>query len=139
MKYNEINTLGALKKAKYKTKGIKDELRDNLIENIKKNNNIFEGIHGYENTVIPEIERAILSRHNINLLGLRGQAKTRIARLMIKLLDEYIPFVSGSEINDDPLAPISKYAQELIAEKQDDTPISWLHRDERFAEKLATP
>ena len=139
MKYNEINTLRALKKAKYKTKGIKDELRDNLIENIKKNNNVFEGIHGYENTVIPEIERAILSRHNINLLGLRGQAKTRIARLMIKLLDEYIPFVSGSEINDDPLAPISKYAQELIAEKQDDTPISWLHRDERFAEKLATP
>ena len=139
MKHNEINTLGDLKKTKYKNKSIKDELRDNLIENIKKNNNVFEGIHGYENTVIPEIERAILSRHNINLLGLRGQAKTRIARLMIKLLDEYIPFVSGSEINDDPLAPISKYAQELIAEKQDNTPISWLHRDERFAEKLATP
>ena len=139
MNYHEINTLGALKKAKYKNKSIKDELRDNLIKNIQKNNNVFEGIHGYENTVIPEIERAILSRHNINLLGLRGQAKTRIARLMVNLLDEYIPFISGSEINDDPLAPISKYATELIVEKQDDTPISWLHRDERFAEKLATP
>jgi magnesium chelatase subunit I len=100
---------------------------------------VFKGIHGYENTVIPELERAILSRHNINLLGLRGQAKTRLARLMVDLLDEYIPVVSGSEINDDPLNPISRFAIELIAEKGDETPIFWLHRSERFAEKLATP
>ena len=134
-----IRTLGELKKAGYKSKSIKDELRDNLIKNIKNKVTTFEGIHGYENTVIPELERAILSRHNINLLGLRGQAKTRLARMMVNLLDEFIPVVEGSEINDDPLAPISRFAVELIAEKGDATPIAWLHRDERFAEKLATP
>ena len=135
----DIKTLGELKTSGYQLKSIKDELRDNLIENIKNKVTTFEGIHGYENTVIPELERAILSRHNINLLGLRGQAKTRLARMMVKLLDEYIPVVEGSEINDDPLQPMSRYAKELIAEKGDNTPISWLHRDERFAEKLATP
>ncbi|WP_412560368.1 magnesium chelatase [Winogradskyella sp. MIT101101] len=135
----DIKTLGGLKKAGYQSKSIKDELRDNLIENIKNKVTTFEGIHGYENTVIPELERAILSRHNINLLGLRGQAKTRLARMMVNLLDEYIPIVEGSEINDDPLQPISRFAKELITEKGDDTPITWLHRDERFAEKLATP
>ena len=135
----DIKTLGELKVSGYQSKSIKDELRDNLIENIKNKVTTFEGIHGYENTVIPELERAILSRHNINLLGLRGQAKTRLARMMVKLLDEYIPVVEGSEINDDPLQPMSRYAKELIAEKGDNTPISWLHRDERFAEELATP
>ncbi|WP_111306896.1 magnesium chelatase [Confluentibacter sediminis] len=135
----DIKTLGELKKAGYKSKYIKDELRDNLIQKIKNKETTFEGVHGYENTVIPELERAILSRHNINLLGLRGQAKTRLARLMLNLLDEYIPYVEGSEINDDPFQPISRYAKELINEKGDKTPISWLHRSERFAEKLATP
>ncbi|MCK0156972.1 magnesium chelatase [Cellulophaga sp. F20128] len=139
MKIETIKTVGHLKKAGYQSKSIKDELRDNLIEKIKNKETTFSGIHGYENTVIPELERAILSRHNINLLGLRGQAKTRLARLMLQLLDEYIPIVEGSEINDDPLRPISRYAIELIKEKGDDTPISWLHRSERFAEKLATP
>lgn len=134
-----MKTLGELKASGYKSKSIKDELRDNLIEKIKNKETTFEGVHGYENTVIPELERAILSRHNINLLGLRGQAKTRLARLMLNLLDENIPFVQGSEINDDPLNPISRYATELIKEKGNDTPISWLHRSERFAEKLATP
>ncbi|WP_178987925.1 MoxR family ATPase [Winogradskyella schleiferi] len=134
-----IKTLDELKKSGYESKSIKDELRDNLIENIKNKVTTFEGIHGYEHTVIPELERAILSRHNINLLGLRGQAKTRLARMMVNLLDEYIPVVEGSEINDDPLNPISRFAKELIKEKGDNTPISWLHRDERFAEKLATP
>jgi magnesium chelatase subunit I len=134
-----INTLGELKKAGYQSKSIKDELRDNLIQKIKNKETTFEGIHGYENTVIPELERAILSRHNINLLGLRGQAKTRLARLMLHLLDEYIPVVEGSEINDDPLNPISRFAKELIKKQGDDTPIYWLHRSERFAEKLATP
>jgi magnesium chelatase subunit I len=139
MKETSIKTLGELKKAGFKSKSIKDELRDNLIENIKSNKTTFTGVHGFENTVIPELERAILSRHNINLLGLRGQAKTRLARLMINLLDEYIPYVEGSEINDDPFNPISRYAKEKIKELGDNTPISWLHRNDRFAEKLATP
>ena len=134
-----ITTLGALKKSGYSSRSIKDELRENLIGKIKKGEPTFTGIHGYEHTVIPELERAILSRHNINLLGLRGQAKTMLARQMVNLLDEYIPVVAGSEVNDDPLQPLSRYAKELIAEKGDDTPISWLHRDDRFAEKLATP
>ena len=139
MSKENITTLGQLKASGYKSKSIKDELRDNLITNIKAGKNSFEGIHGYEYTVIPELERAILSKHNINLLGLRGQAKTRLARLMVGLLDEFIPVVEGSEINDDPFNPISRTAVELIAEKGDDTPVSWLHRDEHFAEKLATP
>ena len=139
MKIETIKTLGALKKAGYKTKLIKDELRENLIEKIRRKENVFEGVWGYENSVIPELETAILSRHNINLLGLRGQAKTRLARLMVTLLDEYIPVVEGSEINDDPMRPLSRYAVNLIADMQDETPISWLHRDDRFYEKLATP
>lgn len=139
MKIENIKTLGELKKSGYATKGIKEELRHNLREKIKSGKPTFEGVHGFENTVIPELERAILSRHNINLLGLRGQAKTRLARKMIELLDEYIPFVAGSEINDDPLQPISRFAKDLIATKGDDTPISWLHRSDRFFEKLATP
>ncbi|WP_291865312.1 magnesium chelatase [Maribacter sp.] len=138
-KIKNINTLGDLKNTGYKVKSIKDELRDNLIDKIKKGETTFEGVWGYENTVIPELERAILSRHNINLLGLRGQAKTRLARLMVRLLDEWIPVVKGSEINDDPLKPISRYAIELIKEKKEQTPITWLHRDDRFYEKLATP
>jgi magnesium chelatase subunit I len=139
MKIENIKTLGDLKKAGYKSRSIKDELRENLIQKIKNKETTFEGVHGYENTVIPELERAILSRHNINLLGLRGQAKTRLARLMLNLLDEYIPYVEGSEVNDDPFKPISRFAIELIKEKGNDTPIAWLHRSERFAEKLATP
>ncbi|PQJ30472.1 magnesium chelatase [Nonlabens arenilitoris] len=139
MNIKQTNTLGQLIKAGWKSKSIKDELRDNLIANIKTGVDSFTGIHGYENTVIPELERAILSRHNINLLGLRGQAKTRLARLMTGLLDEYIPYVTDSEIHDDPLAPLSRTAIELIEKHGDKTPISWLHRDDRFYEKLATP
>ncbi|PNW27682.1 sigma 54-interacting transcriptional regulator [Formosa algae] len=139
MTIENINTLGELKASGYTSKSIKDELRDNLIEKLKTKSVTFEGVHGYENTVIPELERAILSRHNINLLGLRGQAKTRLARLMVNLLDDYIPVVTGSEINDDPLQPISRFAIELIKEQGDDTPIYWMPKSERFAEKLATP
>ena len=139
MTIDTITTLGELKQSNYVSKSIKDELRDNLRNKIKAGEAAFEGVHGFENTVIPELERAILSRHNINLLGLRGQAKTRMARKMIELLDEYIPIVADSEINDDPLNPISRFAKDLIAEKGDATPIQWLHRSERFFEKLATP
>jgi magnesium chelatase subunit I len=135
----QAKTLGELKKAGYQPQSIKDELRNNLIARIKNGEKLFDGILGYDDTVIPDIERAILSRHNINLLGLRGQAKTRIARQMTQLLDEWIPVVEGSELNDDPLNPVSRFAKDLIAEKGDATPVSWLHRNERYAEKLATP
>ena len=135
----KIKTLGELKKSKYRSKPIKDEIRDNLVKKINEKENAFPGILGYEDTVIPDTERALLSRHNILFLGLRGQAKTRMARQMTDLLDEYIPVVAGSEINDDPLIPISRYAIDLIAEKGDDTPVEWLHRSKRYGEKLATP
>jgi magnesium chelatase subunit I len=134
-----LKTLGELKASNYISRTIKEELRSNLIAKIKANEPVFEGIIGYENTVELQLKRAILAQHNINLLGLRGQAKTRLARLMVNLLDEYIPFVSGSEINDDPLNPLSRYAKDIIAELGDKTPISWLHRNDRFSEKLATP
>ncbi len=136
---NNIKTLGTLKASGYKPQSIKEEIRQNLIRRLKSGETTFPGIVGYEDSVIPETERALLSKHNILLLGLRGQAKTRMARQMTELLDEYIPVVAGSEINDDPLHPISKYAIDLIAEKGDDTPIEWLHRSQRYGEKLATP
>ena len=139
MDITKITTFGELKRTGYKSKSIKDELRDNLIRFLKKNENPFEGIIGYEETVIPDIQTAILSRHNIILLGLRGQAKTKIARMLINLLDEFIPVVAGSELNDDPLHPLSRYSKDMIAENGDDTKIEWHHRSERYAEKLATP
>ncbi len=139
MTYKNPTTLGELKKSGYTSKSIKDEIRDNLLVKIKAKENPFPGILGYEDTVIPDTERALLSRHNMLFLGLRGQAKTRMARQMISLLDEYIPIVAGSEINDDPLKPISVYATKLIAAQGDKTPIEWLHRSKRYSEKLATP
>ena len=139
MNYTTIRNFGELKASGYKPKKIKDEIRDNLLQKIKNKENAFPGIIGYEDTVLPDTERALLSRHNILFLGLRGQAKTRMARQMINLLDEYIPVVEGSEINDDPFNPISLYARRLLAEKGDETPVSWLHRSERYGEKLATP
>lgn len=135
----QIKTLGQLKASGYTSRGIKDELRANLIQHITSGQSVFDGIWGYEDTVIPDIERAILSGHNINLLGLRGQAKTRIARMMTNLLDEYVPVVANTELNDDPLAPLSTQAKQLIREKGDDTPIFWWHRNDRYTEKLATP
>jgi len=137
--FEKIRTLGDLKKSGYQPRSVKDELRSNLIEKIKSKEDIFPGIYGFDDTVIPDVERAVLSRHNILLLGLRGQAKTRIARMLIHLLDEYVPVVAGSELNDDPMAPIGRWAKDLIAEKGDATPVDWLHRDERYVEKLATP
>src|SRR4029077_5450995 len=130
MEITKIKTLGELKKAGYKRTSVKEEIRENLIKKLHNKENTFPGIVGYEDSVIPDTERALLSRHNILFLGLRGQAKTRMARQMINLLDEYIPFVTGSEINDDPFAPISKFSRELIRQKGDATPISWLHRSE---------
>ncbi len=137
--HKNIKILAQLKSAGYKFKTIKDELRANLIEKLKNKENVFEGIWGYEETVIPDLERAILAGHDVNLLGLRGQAKTRLARLMVNLLDEFIPVIEGSELNDDPLHPISRFGRDKVAELGDSTPITWLHRDERYTEKLATP
>ncbi|MEZ4950902.1 MAG: hypothetical protein R2784_16195 [Saprospiraceae bacterium] len=134
-----IKTLGELKKSGYKSRSVKEELRENLIKKIQSGEKVFEGILGFDNTVLPDIERAILSRHNILLLGLRGQAKTKIARLLVSLLDEQMPIVAGSELNDDPLQPISRFAKDLIAEKGDATPIEWIPREARYVEKLATP
>lgn len=136
---NKITTLGELKKSGYKPRSIKEEIRQNLIIKLKNGENSFNGIVGYEDTVIPDVERALLSKHNILFLGLRGQAKTRMARQMTQLLDEYIPAVTGSDINDDPMRPVSKYAHDLIATQGDATPIHWIHRSERYGEKLATP
>lgn len=134
-----IKSFGELKASGYTQKSIKDELRQNLILKLRAGKNPFPNIFGYDQTVIPELQRAILSKHNINLLGLRGQAKTRIARLMVDLLDEWIPIIEGSEVNDDPFNPISFYGKEKISELGDSTPISWMHKNKRFSEKLATP
>ncbi|MFI5193434.1 MAG: magnesium chelatase [Chitinophagales bacterium] len=139
MNIQKIKTFGELKKSGYTRKKVKEEIRENLLKKLQLKENSFPGIVGYEDSVIPDTERALLSRHNILFLGLRGQAKTRMARQMINLLDEYVPYVTGSEINDDPFAPISKYARDLVKEKKDETPISWLARNDRYSEKLATP
>src|SRR5215213_830918 len=132
MNIKHINTLGELKESGYKFKSIKEEIRQNLIKKLQAKEETFSGIIGYEDSVIPDVERALLSKHNILFLGLRGQAKTRMARQMIELLDEYIPVITGSEINDDPMRPISKYAKDLILEKGLETPIEWIHRSQRY-------
>lgn len=134
-----IKTLGELKKSGYRYRSIKEEIRQNLIAKLQSGETTFPGIIGYEDTVVPDVERALLSKHNILFLGLRGQAKTRMARLMTSLLDEYIPSIAGSDINDDPMNPISRFSQEEIATHGDETPIHWIHRSERYGEKLATP
>lgn len=139
MDYTKITTLKDLEISGYVTRSIHDELRENLIQKIKQKEPIFEGLIGYDNSVIPQLKTAILAKHAINLLGLRGQAKTRIARSMVNLLDEYIPIIADSPINDDPFCPISHYGKSLKDEKGADLPIAWVHRDERFFEKLATP
>src|SRR5215467_10606184 len=117
MDITKITTLGQLKKAGYKSRSVKEEIRENLIGKLKRKETTFPGIIGYEDSVIPDTERALLSRHNILFLGLRGQAKTRMARQMIELLDEYVPYITGSEVNDDPYSPISKFARTLLAQK----------------------
>jgi len=132
-------TFKELKDSGFIDKTISEEIQANLIARIKAKKPVFEGLWGYEDTVIPQLKKAILAGHHINLLGLRGQAKTKIARSMVDLLDEYMPIVKGSEINDSPFQPISKHARDLIAQHGDDTPISWVHRSNRFFEKLATP
>ncbi len=135
----KVQTLGQLKETSYRPRSVKDELRDNLVALLRSGKPRFEGVLGFEDTVLPDLERAVLSRHNIILLGLRGQAKTRIARRMVDLLDEWVPAVDGAELMDDPLRPIGRDARDLLAAHGDDSPIRWVHRSERYTEKLATP
>jgi len=137
--FQKIKTLGDLKESGWESLSVKEEMRRNLIKKMHDNETLFPGILGFEKTVIPQIQHALLAKHDVLLLGLRGQAKSRLLRLMINFLDEYMPVVDGSEINDDPYHPLSKYAREIIKEKGDKTPIKWIHRSNRYAEKLATP
>lgn len=139
MEIKNIKTLGDLKKSGYKPRSIREEIRENLLTSLRNGESTFTNIIGYEDSVIPDVERALLSKHNILFLGLRGQAKTRMARQMVDLLDEYIPSIAGSDINDDPLNPVSKYGIDQIGAHGDETPIHWIHKSERYGEKLATP
>ena len=136
---NYPSTLRELRAARYQPLSVKDELRLNLIRKLRAGEKLFPGIVGYDDTVIPQLINAILSRHNIILLGLRGQAKSRIIRLLTELLDERIPIIAGSEVNDDPFRPISAFGRQMLAQHGDTTPIDWIDRDARFVEKLATP
>jgi len=134
-----LSTLGALKEADYQPLTVKEELRKNLIRKLRAGETIFPGIIGFDRTVIPQIQNAILGQHDIILLGLRGQAKSRIIRMLPDLLDDYIPIIEGSPLNESPFNPITKHGRELVDEHGDDTPIAWIHRSERYGEKLATP
>ncbi len=137
--HEKVSTLGDLKESGWESVSIKEEIRRNLIQKMKRGETLFPGVLGYDNSVIPQIQHALLARHDLILLGLRGQAKTKILRLLVHFLDEYIPIVAESEINDDPLNPLSKYARDRIAEEGNETPIEWIHRSQRYGEKLATP
>ena len=132
-------TVGELRKGGYATRSVKEELRQNLIRKLEKSEALFEGIVGYDDTVIPQIENAVLSGQDIIFLGERGQAKTRLARLLVGLLDDEIPMLAGCEINDEPFQPICKACREAVSELGDRAPIEWLPRDRRYGEKLATP
>src|SRR6476661_4674576 len=132
-------TVGELRASGYRSRGVKEELRENLRKALSRGENPFEGIHGYERTVLPALYNAILSRHDLLLLGLRGQAKTRLLRMLVQLLDPEIPAIAGSELNEDPFQPITKYGRRTLAEKGDAAPLAWIPRSERYREKLATP
>ena len=135
----QAKTLGRLRKSGWLSRTVKEEIRQNAIKRIQEGEELFPGVLGYENTVIPQLENALLAGHDFIFLGERGQAKTRMIRGLTDLLDEWMPIIAGSEINDDPFNPVSKYAIDLVNEKKDATPIEWVHRSERFGEKLATP
>jgi magnesium chelatase subunit I len=136
---NHPSTLGALRASGWQSRPVKAELRHNAIERIRAGEPLFPTVLGYEHTVLPQLENALLAGHDVIFLGERGQAKTRMIRSLTSLLDEWMPIVAGSEINDDPYAPISRHARDLIAAEGDDTPIEWVHRENRYGEKLATP
>ena len=139
MSESRPTTLGALRASGYRSRSVRDEMRANLIRKITAEEALFPGVLGYEETVVPQIVNAVLARHDFILLGLRGQAKSRILRALASLLDEAVPIIAGSEVNDDPLAPISKFGRERIRECGDETPVEWVDREHRYVEKLATP
>ena len=136
---HRAKTLGELKESGYRTRSVRDEMRDNLVERLRRREPLFPSMIGYDKRVIPAIEHAVIAGHDMIFLGERGQGKSRMMRMLVQLLDEAIPIVSGSEVNDDPLAPISRHALDLIAERGDETPIDWVGRESRYGEKLATP
>jgi magnesium chelatase subunit I len=136
---SQPSTLGELRESGWRSEPVKHEIRRNAIDRIKAGQPLFPRVLGFENTVLPQLENTLLAGHDVIFLGERGQAKTRMIRSLIELLDEWMPIVAGSEINDDPFAPVSKYAKELVSDQADDTPIDWVHRSQRFGEKLATP
>jgi magnesium chelatase subunit I len=136
---NLAKTLGELRSSGWKSQSVKEEIRVNTVARIKSDQELFAGVLGYEETVMPQLENALLAGHDIVFLGERGQAKTRIIRSLVELLDEWMPIVAGSEINDDPYAPVSRQARELVVTNGDATPIDWVHRSLRYGEKLATP
>jgi len=138
-KLTDIENVGQLKERGWKSVPVKEEIRRNLIRKIKSGETLFPEIRGYDKSVIPQLQHALLSKHDLILLGLRGQAKTKILRLLVNFLDEYIPVIKGSEINDDPLNPVSKQSKERVAKQGDETPVEWIHRNQRYGEKLATP
>ena len=131
--------LGQLRASGWQSRPVKDEIRANAVAKISAGEPLFDGVVGYEDTVMPQLENALLAGHDVIFLGERGQAKTRIIRSLTGLLDEWMPIVAGSEINDDPYHPVSKHARDLVDEMGDETPITWVHRSDRFGEKLATP
>ena len=132
-------TVGELKASGYQPLTVKEEMRTNLVRKLRDGDKLFPGVQGYDDTVIPQIVNAVLAQHDFILLGLRGQAKSRILRQLVEFLDEAIPILAGSEVNDDPLRPLSKYARQILAERGDDAPIEWVEGDHRYVEKLATP
>ncbi|HEX6982130.1 MAG TPA: sigma 54-interacting transcriptional regulator [Balneolaceae bacterium] len=134
-----IKTLGELKEAGWESVSVKEEVRRNLIDKLRSKQPLFPGIMGYEKSVIPQLQHALLAKHDLVLLGLRGQAKTKILRQLVTFLDEYMPVIEGSEINDDPFNPISKQGREMVQQQGDETPVRWIHRSKRYGEKLATP
>jgi magnesium chelatase subunit I len=133
------STLGELRASGWMSRPVKDEVRHNAMARIRAGESLFPGVLGYEDTVLPQLENALLAGHDVIFLGERGQAKSRMIRSITQLLDEWMPIVAGSEINDDPFEPVSKHAKDLISEQGDDAPVDWVHRDDRFGEKLATP
>jgi magnesium chelatase subunit I len=139
MSANRPATVGDLRASGYTPRSVKDEMRANLLTKLSRGDDLFPGVLGYDDTVVPQIVNALLSKHDFILLGLRGQAKSRILRELGGLLDDEVPVLRGSEVNDDPLAPISKYAKELLREEGDDAPVAWIPRSQRYVEKLATP